>query len=111
MIGGLVQTFLRPHDSPIAEMTIQLPTIDCARAVRDGGIDAMAALNEALRKALVDVPPHQVDEFKLVFGRIMGDLVEEIINPAIAAFPALDVSEAEWIAIAKARAKERTGAV
>jgi len=92
-------------------MTLPLPTINCARAVRDGGIDAMAALNEALRKAIVDVPPDQVDAFKLAFGRIMGDLVEDIINPAIEAFPGLDVSEAEWIAIAKARAKERTGAV
>jgi hypothetical protein len=92
-------------------MTVPLPTINCARAVRDGGIDAMAALNEALRKAIADVPPEQAHEFKLAFGRIMGELVEEIINPAIAAFPGLDVSEAEWIAIAKACAKERCGAV
>ena len=92
-------------------MTLPLPTINCARAVRDGGIDAMAALNEALRKALVDVPPEQEHEFKLAFGRIMGDLVEEIINPAIAAFPSLDVTDADWIAIAKARAKERSVAV
>ena len=82
-----------------AQMPLTLPTIECARAVRDGGIDAMAALNEALREAIELLPPAQADELKRAFGRVMGDLVEEIINPAIKAFPELDPDPATWIAV------------
>lgn len=90
---------------------MKLPTIDCARAVRDGGIDAMAALNEALRKAIVGVTPDQADELKQAFGRAMGEVIDEIINPAVRAFPELDTDEGTWIVIAKARAAERANAV
>ena len=92
-------------------MPLTLPTIECARAVRDGGIDAMAALNEALREAIVRLTPAQADELKLAFGRVMGDLVEDIINPAVHAFPELDPDPATWIAVAKARAAARCDAV
>lgn len=80
------------------------PTIDCARAMRDGGIDAMAALNEALQEALVGLTSKQVEDLKLVFGRVMGDLAENIINPAVYAFPELNPDGATWTAVAKARA-------
>ena len=75
--------------------------------MRDGGIDAMAALNEALREALVGLTPEESDNLKRVFGRVMGDLVEDIINPAVHAFPELDPDEATWIAVAKAHAATR----
>lgn len=89
-------------------MPLTLPTIDCARAVRDGGIDAMTALNEALREAIAGLTPAQADELKHAFGRVMGDLVEDIINPAVHAFPELDPDPATWIAVAKARATARS---
>ena len=64
----------------------------------------MAALNEALREAIAGLTPGQADELKLAFGRVMGELVVEIINPAVRAFPELDPDPATWIAVAKARA-------
>lgn len=92
-------------------MPLPLPTIECARAVRDGGIDAMAALNEALREAIDGLPAAQADELKHAFGRIMGDLVEDIINPTVRAFPELDPDPKTWVAVAKARAAARGNAV
>jgi len=65
----------------------------------------------AILEALVAVSPDQADALKLAFGRVMGELVEEIINPAIETFPGLEVNESQWVAIAKARAKDRAGAV
>lgn len=92
-------------------MPLPLQTIEYARAVRDGGIDAMAALNEALREAIDGLPAVQADELKLAFGQIMGDLVEDIINPAVRAFPELDPDPATWVAVAKARAAARGNVV
>lgn len=86
------------------------PTITCARLVRDGGIDAMAALNEALREAIVGLAPQDQENLKRAFGRVMGEVVEEIINPAVHAFPELDPDEGTWIAVAKARAAARLNA-
>ena len=70
-------------------MPLTLPTVECARTVRDGGIDAMAGLNEALREAIDGLTAEQADEIKLAFGHVMGALVEDIIDPAVAAFPEL----------------------
>jgi hypothetical protein len=84
------------------------PNLNCALAIRDGGIDAMAALNEALREALVDLAPDQEQELKRAFGRVMATVVEELINPAIGAFPELEPDDATWVAIANARAQGRS---
>ena len=86
---------------------MKLPTLASARHVRDGGIDAMAALDEALREALVDLDPQEQHELKRAFGDVMGELVETLINPAIRAFPELDASEDTWRAVARARAAAR----
>jgi len=50
------------------------PTIDSARHVRDGGIDAMAALDHALGQAVVGLPPQQQQELKRAFGQVMGEI-------------------------------------
>ena len=86
------------------------PTINCARLVRDGGIDAMAALNEALREALDGLAPQDQEALKRAFGEVMGELVEKIINPAVHAYPELEPDEDTWVAVAKARAAIRSNA-
>jgi hypothetical protein len=87
-----------------------LPDLACARHVRDGGIDAMAALNEALREALVGLAPEHQDDLKQAFGRVMAEVVETLINPAVRAFPELEPSEDLWRAVAIARASARASA-
>jgi hypothetical protein len=86
------------------------PHINCARIVRDGGIDAMAALNEALREALHGLSPQDQESLKLSFGRAMGEVVDALINPAVQAFPELEPDEATWTSVAKARARLRAAA-
>jgi hypothetical protein len=86
------------------------PTLSCAKLVRDGGIDAMAALDEALREAVVGLSPDDQTSLKLAFGRIMAEVVETIINPAVLAFPELEPDELTWRTIAKVRAIARSNA-
>lgn len=81
--------------------------IESARAMRDGGIDAMAALDSALRTALDGISQENSTELKDVFGKVMGEVVFEIINPAIKAFPGLAVDDAAWRQIAIAQAVAR----
>jgi hypothetical protein len=83
------------------------PTFNCARALRDGGIDAVAALNEALREALVGLPSESQRELKLAFGQAIGAVLDATVNPAVHAFPELKPDELTWIAIAKACANAR----
>jgi hypothetical protein len=101
-----------PQKSTVSNkvQTMTPPTINCARAVRDGGIDAMAALNAAVSEALAHVAKEHEQELKRAFGRLMGEVIEELINPAISAFPELELDEAAWVAIAKARAEARSNA-
>lgn len=86
---------------------MKLPNIDCARLVRDGGIDAMAALNAALSDAIAGLPAVDQERVKLAFGRAMAEITIEIINPAVEAFPELEPDENTWESVAKVRATER----
>ncbi|WP_090445439.1 hypothetical protein [Duganella sp. CF458] len=87
------------------------PTLDSARSARDGGIDAMAALDKAVREVLVGLSDADQKKIKLAFGEVMGEVVEKLINPAIRAFPELDLDQTTWTAIARARAVARANAV
>ena len=89
---------------------MKLPNIDCARIVRDGGIDAMAALNAALSDAIAGLSALDQERLKLTFGRAMAEITLEIINPAMAAFPELEPDENTWKSVAKVRATERANA-
>lgn len=86
-----------------------MPTLSIAtaRAMRDGGIDAMAALNTALVNALVGIPEEESAEMKLTFGKVMGEVIFELRNPAIRSFPELGVDDSTWSEIARAQAGER----
>ncbi|MFC0252117.1 hypothetical protein [Massilia consociata] len=84
------------------------PNAACARALRDGGIDAMAALDFAMPAALNGLSPEQDQELKLVFARLMAHVVEQFINPAIRAYPELAPDRETWAAIVEERAALRS---
>lgn len=71
----------------------------------------MAALDEALREALIGVPSKFEQELKRAFGQAMAEVVEKLINPAVSAFPELELDEAAWVGIAKAKAMGRSNPV
>src|SRR4051812_24978249 len=82
-------------------------TLDCARLARDGGIDAMAALDAAVREAIMGLSEEDQTKVKRAFGEAMGGIVENLINPAVRAFPELDTDQVTWSAIAESRATMR----
>lgn len=92
------------------------PTLARARATRDGGIHAVAALDFALTTALEGLPAEQAQDLKHTFGRVMGEIIENIINPAVQEFPELTPEKCEWTSIvaehsARLSRRYRTGAV
>ena len=87
------------------------PTIHSARLVRDGGIDAMAALDAALGEAIIGLAPQDQQNLKRAFGDVMAAVVEKLINPAVRAFPELNPDDATWATVAKTRASARSNAV
>ena len=89
---------------------MNLPSLQCARVVRDSAIDAMGALNQGLRDALAGLDEQQQKELKLAFGRVMGAVTEALLNPAVAAYPELEPDEATWNKVVKDRAEARAKA-
>lgn len=83
---------------------MNIPTLNCAQAIRDGGIHAVAALNAALAQALVDVPESGQREIKLAIGRAMSAVLDETVNQAVRIYPELDPDDKAWGEIARARA-------
>jgi hypothetical protein len=83
---------------------MNLPTLSCAQAVRDGGIHAVAALNAALAEALANAAESTHREIKLAIGRAMSAVLDETVNEAVRQYPELDPDDKTWGAIAKARA-------
>jgi hypothetical protein len=82
-------------------------TLNCARALRDGGIDAVAALDAALLDALAEAPPNDHHEIRIVLGRAMVAVLDETVNPAVSAYPELDPDEKTWREVVRARAAAR----
>lgn len=91
---------------------MQFSDIHFARAVRDGGIHAVAALNHALAEALESLPADQklsddqLKDVKRVFGDVMAEIIGSMIGPAVHAFPELDPSDATWIAAVVEQTKQ-----
>lgn len=86
---------------------MNLPTLNCARAIRDGGIDAVAALDTALADALADAPEDSHPEIMLAIDRAMAAVLDATVNLAVRSYPELEPSEEAWVATAKARAAAR----
>jgi hypothetical protein len=87
-------------------------TLNAARALRDGGIDAMAALDQMLTQTqtLKYLPATQHAEIKLVTGRLMGAVAKETIDRAITAFPELNPDDETWISVAISKGLGRSSA-
>jgi hypothetical protein len=81
---------------------------DSARAIRDGGIDAIAALDSVLADALAGTPVDEQQNLKRAFGQVMATVMEATVNAAVRAFPELQPDEQAWASIAKSRALSRT---
>ena len=92
---------------PQPNEAMNLPTLSCARAIRDGGIDAAAALDTALADALTDAPEASHSEIELAIGRAMAAVLDATVNVAVRTNPELEQSGESWVAIAKARAAAR----
>jgi hypothetical protein len=85
-------------------------TLESARALRDGGIDALAALDDMVRETLHRLPEELHADIQSAIGHAMGVVVDETINRAIKAFPELKPDEETWINIAKTKALKRGSA-
>lgn len=86
----------------------EFSTIDSARAARDGGIDAVAALDAALPAALAGLPVEQATHLKRLFGNLMGEIIDQVVQPAVRSFPELALDESTWQAVAGDRASIRS---
>jgi hypothetical protein len=84
-------------------------TLEAARSLRDGAIDAAAALDDALRDAFKDLAPQNRSTWARATGRAMAAIFDEVLNPVIAAYPELEADQSAWVAIAQARAGKRAG--
>ena len=78
--------------------------IESARALRDGGIHAVAALNAALADAITDIPMGRQQDVKRAIGQAMAAVLEATVESAVRAYPELEPDDAIWAAVAKTRA-------
>jgi len=98
---------LRPPPMPTHALTRLTLTLEAARSLRDGAIDAAAALDDALREAFKDLAPQNRSTWARATGRAMAAIFDEVLNPVIAAYPELEADQSAWVAIAQARAGKR----
>jgi hypothetical protein len=82
-------------------------SIECARGMRDAGIDAMAALSSVWPELQDGLSEQEARELRHTFGAVMAEVVDKLINPAVRAFPELQTDQATWSAVAKERATAR----
>lgn len=84
-------------------------TLGAARALRNGGIDAVAALDSALHQALLLAPGVEHEDIRQMLDRAMSAVLAETVERAVHDHPELRPDEATWIAIAKQEAIRRAG--
>lgn len=82
-------------------------TLDAAKAIRDGGIDALAALNDLLQEALPHLTEAQQDDLTRITGKAMGMIVMDLINPAVKTYPELEPEQKTWKTVARETASRR----
>lgn len=89
---------------------MKLGTLTVATAVRDAGIEAMDALNSLVLEIGPTLSEVDSKALRLAVARAMDSILENLVNPALREYPALDVDEATWEDIAKTRARARLSA-
>jgi len=88
------------------------PTLQFARAARDGGIRAVAALDFSLAQAMTapgadhGLSDEQLEGLKRLFALAMGEVIDRLINPAVRAFPELEPSQEIWAAVVLEQSKQ-----
>ena len=82
-------------------------TPDAARLLRNGGIDACAALNYALIEVLAELPTSMHSEIKLSIGRAMAAILDETVHQAVLAYPELEPDEETWIGAVQSQLTKR----
>ena len=85
-------------------------SLGAARALRNGGIDAVAALDSAMHQALLLAPGIEHEEIRELLGRAMTAVLTETVERAIRDHPELRPDESSWVAIAKQEVVRRAGA-
>jgi hypothetical protein len=86
---------------------MKVPNVECARAVRDCGIDAMDALNEILHRVEEQLPPEDRRILRRTIAGAADAILTELVNPVLRDFPELDEDEDKWGAIAIEQARRR----
>lgn len=87
------------------------PTLECARVIRDGGIDATAALNAALAEAIVGLSLGYQTALKQAFAHAMGEVIDATIMPSVKAYPKLEPDDETWRSVVKSQATKRANRV
>jgi hypothetical protein len=72
------------------------PTLSCARAIRDGGIDAAAALSTSLADALANAPADSHDAIKHAIVHAMAAVLDKTVNVAVRLYSELEPDEQTW---------------
>jgi hypothetical protein len=85
---------------------MKVPNVECARAVRDGCIDAMDALNEVL-KIEKQLSAEERRGLRRALAGAADVILTELVNPALRDFPDLEEDEERWGEIAIEHARRR----
>ncbi len=80
---------------------------DAARLLRNGGIDACAALNYALIEVLAELPTDMHSEIKRSIGRAMASILDETVHKAMLEYPELEPDEETWTNAVKLQLTKR----
>jgi hypothetical protein len=86
---------------------MKVPNVECARSVRNCCIDAMDALDEALREVEEHLSGEESQGLRLAIGRSMDVILTEMVNPVLRDFPELEEDEERWGDIAIEQARRR----
>jgi len=82
-------------------------SLTTAITVRDAGIEAMDALNSLVLEIGSTLSEADDKALRLAIARSMDAILENLVNPALRAYPELDVDEDTWGEIAIGRASAR----
>lgn len=63
--------------------------VDTARKVSDLMIDCSARLDASIHWVIANGTPEEISTYKRAIGRIMGDILFEVMNPIYARHPEL----------------------